>query len=443
MGLMSNFISKSADFVSDVGNPMTSSVSDSDSSPIKRVSRFDLEKTYLTDPQTFNTVNKSRQLIMSANFKIVADQKQTQTKYDEFFDSIGKVGLRMDIRQLLTSIYHDKLFCGSSYVERIYNEQKTKIVDLKMIDPKLMDYARDRDGIIVVDNMQNPIGYIMSVGNVNTKTDVPPKEVLLEREHIFLSAFRIAHFRMFSFGNRFESTGIIEPAYQDIQRKHKIEDAAANSIHNTASYPIIGYVGDNQRSATTKTMTSTLTALKNLSHSRYMVFQHPTQIQTLEVKHSDQIDSILRYFRGNQSSASGMALGFSVGTGETVNRSTLSTQQRMLDISLESEADNTVSEFNSLILDELARVNNYTSRAKLEWGNIAAEEKNDKVNRLLASVNSGVLAPEEARPYILTSEGIDPDELAYKKHTKQVKLKKVPTNPKSTADSPDSEEDSE
>ena len=450
MGLMSNFVGKSAMFAaSDQGNPKTPSASENEIRPVKRVSRYDLERIYLTDPQTFNTVNKSKQLIMSAGHEIVANQKQHQSKYDEFFEKIGTIGLRMDERQLFSAIFHDKLWCGHAYVERIYNQSGKKIVDLKMIDPKLMDYARDKDEVIVVDEYQNPVGYSMFVGK-SLEGDPIPKNVLLEPEHIFLFAFRIAHFRMFPFGNRFEAVGIIEPAYLDIERKHKIEDAAANSIHNTASYPIIGYVGDSQRSATPKTMKSTLNALQNLSHSRYMVFQHPTQVQTLEVKHSDQIDSILRYFRGNQSSASGMALGFSVGTGEAVNRSTLSTQQRMLDISLESEAKNTVSEFNVLILDELARVNNYPCRAKLKWGNIAAEERTDKLGRLVSAVSSAIIAPEEARPDFLTSEDIKPIPVAYKKHIEsgKAKPKKIPSKPfpdqeKSTADSKNSSEDSE
>ena len=440
---MSNFVGKTADFaISDEGSPKTSSVSESDGeTPIKRISRFELEVTYLTDPQTFNTVNKSKQLIMSAGYNINATQKKYQSEYDNFFDNIGTIGLHMDSRQLFSSIYHDEFYCGSAYVERIYNVSGKKIVDLKMIDAKLMDYARDKDGIIVVDNMQNPVGYVMNVGP-NRRGDAIPKNVILEPDHIFLASFRIAHFRLFPFGNRFESIGIIEPAYLDIKRKHKIEDAAANSIHNTASYPIIGYVGDSQRSATTKTMKQTLEALKNLSYSRYMVFQHPTQIQTLEVKHSDQIDNILRYFRANQSSASGMALGFSVGTGESVNRSTLSTQQRMLDISLESVAKDTVSQFNSLILDELHRVNNYGCRAKLKWGTIAAEERNDKVNREMVAIDNAVVAPEEVRPNFLTSEGIDAIPKAYERHLNSAKAKpkKIPSKPfpqqdKSVADS--------
>lgn len=437
MGFLTEFANREANFAaSEIGTPKSVAVSDEDQiQDALRVPRRELENIYLTDPQAFNTINKSRQLIMQAGYVLESFKKGTQGKYDDFFSNMGKIGMRTNLHQMLSYIHHDKLTFGSAYVERIYDKEQTEILDLKMIDPKLMDYARDAEGVIVVDKNQNPVGYTMNVGrrySLYLGDDIPPtiksqRAVVLKGTDIFLLAFRVAHFRMFPFGNRFESTGILEPAFKDIIRKHKIEDATVNSIHNTAAYPIVGYVGDNQRAASQTLMNSTLEAMQNLSHSRYMVFQHPTKLETLEVKHSEQVDNTLRYFRSNQSAASGMALGFSIGTGETINRSTLSTQQRMLDISLDSEAKATAEEFKVMILDELNRVNNYGSEAKLIWGTVAAEEKNEKVTRIMDAVSNAVIAPEEARPYFLTSEGILPNEKAYKKHTESRKPKGVKT----------------
>jgi len=427
MGFLSNFTQGRASFASsDVGVPKSVAVSETDQlQDSLRAPRDELENIYLTDPQAFNTVNKSKQLIMQAGYKIESEKKGIQSKYDDFFANMGNIGMKTNLHQMLSYIHHDKLLFGAAYVERIYDREVTEILDLKMIDPKLMDFARDAEGIIVVDKNQNPVGYVMNVGrryDTYLGDDIPGS-VVLKGTDIFLLAFRIAHFRMFPYGNRFESVGIIEPAFKDIIRKHKIEDATANSIHNTAAYPIVAYVGDNQRAASQKVMDSTLGAMKNLSHSRYMVFQHPTKLETLEVKHSEQLDDVLRYFRGNQSAASGMALGFSIGTGEAINRSTLSTQQRMLDVSLDSEAKATAEEFKVMILDELNRVNNYGSEANLIWGNVAAEEKTEKINRLMNAVGNFVIAPEEARPYVLISEGIEPNESAFKKYTDSTKVK--------------------
>ena len=434
MGYMSNFTGKYANFVAskEKGKPRTAA-SVEDETKFKRIDRKDLENTYLQDPQTFNTVNKIKQLIMQAGFEITADKKQAQSKYNDFFENIGTIGLKMDNKQLVDSITHDACLYGHAYVERIYNVSDTEIVDLKMIDAKLMDYARNEDNQIVTDSEQNPIGYVMYIG-YNTKFDsgdYVPLNVKVDTEFIYLAAKRIAHFKMFSYGNRFESIGIVEPAYLDIKRKKKIETAATNSIHNTAAYPVIGYVGSETRHASKKQMEATLDTLQHLQSSRYMVFENPTEIKSLEVKHSEQIGEVLRYLRTNQSAASGMALGFSVGTGEAINRSTLGVQQRMLDLSLESIADHLASQYNKLILDVLDEVNGYGSKAKLTFGNIVAEEKNDKINRLISAVESGILAPKEARKYVLSAEEIEPDESAFKKHSESSKRKpkKIPDKP--------------
>jgi hypothetical protein len=423
MGLFGNFNDNIAMFASkDVASPKTPAVSEDDISVYERVSRQSLEEIYLTDPQTFNTINKSKQLIMQAGYNIRVDKKGSQSKYDDFFKNMGNIGMKTNLSQLLSNIYHDKFLYGVSYIERVYDTRQEVIVDLKMIDPKLMDFARDNEGIIVVDRNQNPVGFTMDIGRkTNYRGDIIPidglsSKVSLDPNHIFFLAFRIAYFRMFTYGNRFDAVGVVEPAIKDINRKHKIEDATANSIHNAASYPIVGYVGDANRSASQSLMNNTLDAMKNLSHSRYMVFQYPTKLETLEVKQSEQVNEALRYFRANQSAASGMALGFSIGTGEAINRSTLSTQQEMLDISLDSEAKNTAEEFNVQILDELNRVNGYGSSAKLIWGNVASEDKNDKASRLFDAVSSGVLAPGEIRDYILMSEDIVRDDKLYNEY---------------------------
>jgi len=450
MGFLDNFNNNVAVFsASEVASPKTVAVSDKDNSQnYNKVSRDKLENVYLTDPQSFNTINKSKQLIMQAGYEMRAEKKGVQSKYDEFFDNIGNIGMQMNLSQLFSYIYHDKFLYGCAYVERIYDTTGNTILDLKMIDPKLMDFARDKNGIIVVDRNQNPVGYTMDVGSrVKDKGDKIPTyglsgDVMLEGTQIFFLSFRIAYFRMFSYGNRFESVGIIEPAIKDIDRKHKIETATVNSIYNTAAYPIIAYVGDNQRAASQSLMNSTLDAMQNLNYSRYMVFQHPTKLETLEVKHSEQVDNTLRYFRANQSAASGMALGFSIGTGEAINRSTLSTQQRMLDISLDSEARNTAEEFNVQILDVLYRVNGYASKAKVIWGDVAAEDKSDKVRRLLDSVNAGVISPEEARTYILKSEDILENKESFIKHNKTLNTnKEKKLNDKNTDESKEYDED--
>ena len=41
------------------------------------------------------------------------------------------------------------------------------------------------------------------------------------------------------------------------------------------------------------------------------------------------------------------------------------------------------------------------------------------------AIGNSVIAPEEARPYVLVSEGIEPAEVAFKKHTETKKKESI------------------
>jgi hypothetical protein len=428
MSFMSNFVGgefKHASFANNtlaMGSPKTAATSQSDGiDAYERIPRKHLEQLYLIDPQTFNTINTYKQLLLQAGYKITAENKTNQKQYDDFFKNIGKIGMRMKLEQLTDRIIHDESLYGYAYVERVF-DTSGKIVDLKPVDAKLMDYARDQNNMILVDETQNPVGYTMEVGYaVKAYTDSPPKGIKMNNTQIFLREERIACFILFPYGNGFESMGIVEPAFRAIDRKLKIETAVANTIHNTAAYPVYAIVGDQQRGASKQVMDNTLTALQNFSSNRFGVFPYPTTLNTLQVEHSPQAEEFLRYLRTEQSSASGLALGFSAGTGEAVNRSTLGTQKEMLDVRMDSLSYATAEQFTTKILDYLYEFNGYGSRAKMTWNDISTEDKEIKSKILFEGIVNKAIAPEEIRDYLLTSNDIVPNESAYNKMIKEDK----------------------
>lgn len=429
MGFFSDFTGfKHASFARqeiNIGSPKTAATAQSDGTDAyKRVERTKLEEAYLQDPQTFNTINTYKQLLLQSGYKIIADNKTNQKQYDQFFENIGQIGMKMKLEQLMDRIIHDACLYGYAYVERIFDTNTGRMVDLKPVDAKLMDYARNEKNIIMTDQNQNPIGYTMKVGyGVKAYSDVLPKGIKINNDQIFVRAERIACFILFPYGNGFESLGIVEPAYRAIERKLKIETAVANTIYNSAASHMYAIVGDAQRGASKQLMTSTLDALQNFSYNRFGVFQYPTQLATLPVEHSPQAAEFLKYLRTEESAASGFALGFTVGTGEAVNRSTLGTQKEMLDVRMDSISFSIAEQFTSKILDVLYEVNEYGSPAKMIWNEISTEDKMDKAKILMDAIDKGALAPIEARKYILQSNDIEGDDSAYNKMIKDQKDK--------------------
>lgn len=429
MGFFNEFTNfKHASFAKetyDQGTPKTVATAQSDGSDAYvRIDRKELETLYLTDPQTFNTINIYKQMLLQSGYKIIAENLTNQKQYDNFFNQIGKVGMQMGIEQLMDRIIHDTTLYGYAYVEKIFGLDG-KIVDLKPVDAKLMDYARNNDNMIMINSSQNPLGYTMKIGYAafgpRAVGDPAPQGIKMNADQIFINAERIASFILFPFGNGFESMGIIEPAFKAIQRKQKIETAVANTIHNTAAYPIYAIVGDANQKASPKLMESTLNALQNFSYNRFGVFSHPTQLNTLNVEHSAQADEFLRYLRTESSASSGLALGFTVGSGETINRSTLNTQKEMLDVRLDSVAWSIAEQFTKKILAPLKEYNKYGSSAKMVWNEISTEDKLDKANILMQAIDKGAILPTEARQYILQSNDLMGNDEEYKKYVEEKK----------------------
>jgi len=141
---------------------------------------------------------------------------------------------------------------------------------------------------------------------------------------------------------------------------------------------------------------------------------------------------LLEYLRVNQAAAAGMPMAFATGAGEATNRATLNNQQQILELSLEQIIKKTVSSFQKYILRRIGLVNFNSVKyvPKLIWGDIRAEEKNEKAKRLIDYVNVGALAPDEIREYAATSEDLEVD-LERVREPKQTKEPKedTPENP--------------
>jgi len=392
MGFFSDFANqgfKHASFVDSsnpIGAPETPATTDQDGTDsYSRVDRLKIENLYLKDAQTFNTINTYKQVLLQTGYNIIAEKKGAQSQYDKFFEEMGIVGMNIKLEQLLDRLIHDTCLYGYAYVEKVY--QGDRIVDLKPVDAKLMDYARNTKNQIVVNSAQNP---------VNGK-------VSLNHGQWFIPAEKIACFIIYPYGNGFESMGLVEPAIEDIERKIKIKTALANNIHNSAASHFIGIVGD------------------DLSYNRVATFAHPTKVESLNVQHSPQADEFMRVLRSEQSAASGLALGFAVGSGEAVNRQTLSNQREFMDMRMDSIAFYIAEQFNTKILDALYKVNRYGSKAKLVWNEICTQDKLEKTNLLMSAIQSGVIIPEEVREYVLQAFDLKPNEVEYNKAKKEKK----------------------
>lgn len=383
---------------------------------MNRVPSSALEEDYRFDPFTFNIINKDIQLIMRAGFKIKTKTARWQKKYDAFFESIGEIGEPFTKEEMVEYILQDELMYGNCFVEKVFRngDYNDKMLDFNFISEKRMDYAKDASKNIVLDKYGNPIGYVMSMPrgyNSRGKGDPIPMEykdkVSMDSNQIFFNPKRIAHFKLFTYGDRFYGLGLIEPAHVSTFRKLKIEEARTNEIYTRGSNTIIASVGDNEHEPSTEDIEKVLDNISNFKHDRYFSFPHWVKVNTLPLNENDSVDKTLDYLRINQSSSSGMPMAMVSGQGETANKQTLQTQQFILELSLEHIVKKFAAQFKKYILKPLAKSHDIPEVADIVFGDIIAEDKAGKNERLMAAVRNGVLSPEEVRPYIIQAEDLE------------------------------------
>jgi len=378
---------------------------------MNRVAKDELELVYAKDAITFNSVNKTVQMLMSSQFYIHAAQKRTVTFFESFFNNIGNVGEKMTTTELLENIFSDICKFGDAYVEIIYDEEtQTKPLDLARVDSKRMDVARDVTGYAVTDMYGSCAGYTMSLpaGMVATGDEVPKEfrgKIELNNK-IFLKPERIVRFSLYNIQDGFSSLGLIEPSYQSVMRKMAITEAQTNSIYTRGTYPVIAYTGNPDHEPTPDDIDKTLNLIKEMKHDRYFAFPYWTKVEPLEVKQSDVIDKTLDFLRQEQSAALGMPLAFATGAGEATNRATLTNQQEIMQLTLRDIMKKVLSTWNKFIMRKISQAYGLQEAAELRSEEIGAEEKNEKATRIQGWISSGVIKPESVSTYATYSEGL-------------------------------------
>lgn len=341
-----------------------------------RVDPQELENAYIFDPVAFNSVNRAVQLIMSAGYEVKAESDEVRTHFTEFLDQIGRVGEDITFHEILQTVFQHQMIYGNAYIETVLNKQKNLVTDLAIIDPKRMDFAKDSSGKIVLNEFGKPIGYVQKFPwDVSTtgKGDPKPEKVSLMQNQIFLIPQRIAHFKLFTFGDRFYGLGLIEPAYKTIIRKQNIEEGQANSIYARGLYPIIDKVGDENHHPTPQQIQDAAKNLAKLKHSRYLAIPFWHDIKPLEIKQSDIVEKTAEYLTQAQCTAAGMAVALATGAGEKTNRATLDTQLRFLLFSLNDIATQTASTFKKYIFRRISELKGLKEVPSLVWKDIGSE----------------------------------------------------------------------
>ena len=364
---------------------------------IPRVSKAELEAAYLKEPTMFNIVNKTVQVIMSAGYSLDGDDESVEF-FTDFFASIGGRGGETDWVELLNSTFKHQLVYGEAWIELIgAKKDSDRIVDIDMIDPKKMDYAKDQEQKIVMDRNGNPVGYVETLPpmySIAGKNRNPPSPVFLDGHQIFFPKDRIVHHKLYTVGDRFYGSGLVEPVYFTILRKMNMEQALANAVNRDGFPRKRVIVGDMNHEPTDEQVRSAVNEIKDMDYMGIIGHPYWVNVTIDEAKRPEKLQEHLDYYVDQIVSGSGVPKSLATGAGEDTNRATLNRQESLYKLALKDIVRRTLLKFQRGLIEPVAESNN-VNPVIIKWGEISIEELDGKSNRLAKYVSANVLTPDE------------------------------------------------
>jgi len=374
---------------------------------IPRVKLSELESIYMKDGIIFNGINKITQTIMAAGYTIDCSNQRIKKYYENFLDGIGNSGGELTWDELLQLSLKYQCIYGHGWVENIMNKQSTRIVDLDIIDPKKMDYALNSSKDIVLDKFGRIVGYTQEIerafgGKAQIEGDPWPTEYNFDKSgKIFLKPERIAHFKLFTVGDGFYPTGLIEPCYNQAIWKMNIEKGLANFIYTSGFPTRVGKVGDLNHEPTPQQVENMLEKLKQISYKQNIATPYYDEIKLLESKAPEKMQENLNYFTEQQIAGLGIPKPFITGGGEETNRATLGNQDRIFRLTLKDITNRTCSVINKQIFARIAQLEGFNVVPKIVWNEIEETAEIERINVILEAAKSGVIKPDEAKEEIM------------------------------------------
>ena len=341
---------------------------------MERVSKDELERAFIVDSFVFNAVNVSKEMIMSAGYKIFAKKAFVRKFFETFLENVSKVGADATFDEMVERIYQDAYIYGGAWNEIVWNTGDTKPVDLKTLNPSEMDYARDSKGNVLLNEYEKPVGYVQTLPfgiGLENKGDEAPEEVSLKENQIFILPKRISYIPLYTFGAGFEGIGRVESAYKATIWKLNLLKAGAESTSRRGFSPVIAKVGNENVHPTPQMINNILEKLKTLDYSKYMAIPDYVELTTLDVKSIDTYEGFLKYLTAMQSAALGVPVPFVTGLGEETNRATLGTQLQVFELSLNTIANKICRSIEKYIFKPIAEAEGFDEVPKLVWGKIS------------------------------------------------------------------------
>ncbi|MFB6076248.1 MAG: phage portal protein, partial [Candidatus Aenigmatarchaeota archaeon] len=389
---------------------------------IVRIPPTELEKLYYEDPLVHAGINFYTRQITGEEFTIIP----TSGTSDNDLHRIREFVETTELRNKLGNAMRDMGIYGNAFMEIIWNKRGDKVKDLVPLDPKNMEFIKEKvkgKKKVATDEMGEPIGYIQKVGGMSSNKDIEKyneivskfkgiqmKDIEVEKGIPF-HRDQIVHFRLQKLSDTLMGIGLIEPVYDIVKMKMNVEDALEDGISRSSRPDLVGKVGTFQENEPVRAKDTE--ALKNnlekMRSEEYGVISIPEYWDVDEL--DTDVKGLDEYYQiYNDLTIVGMGLPpgmLSRGSGVT---SGIAEIQNALSEKVFQTFQNSITlDCRRQIFTTILEEDDLNKVPQLEWKELNPLTKGKKARRIAELARAGLITRDrELEQHIRELEGLPP-----------------------------------
>ena len=270
----------------------------------------ELERIYFLDQTIFQGINTIANHVTAPGFVLESSDEGSKAKVRKFIRDIKLISI------LHRCVRHTLMF-GNAYGEIIYNRltPPTKLDDFVTIDPKTVDLIRETNGIPVLDDEGNFLGYEQTDARGQKKRFVKKE---LKNGHWP----KIIHFNLYGLSLGHKGIGLIEPLYKSEKIKMNLEHSFGKVAYRVGLPIIHAKIGSQYHHPTDDQLKNFNKQLKKIHTNNQITTDETVEINLIQPKDISPLENVLNYFKGQVSSGLGVPELLLYGSGAGVNRAT-------------------------------------------------------------------------------------------------------------------------
>jgi len=330
-------------------------------SDLKTIERLHQKTTSTKFVKLWENDDISFSLVNYLASKIAGQGYYFECEDEDILKKLEKWGKRIGLRFKLEDLSRDAIIYGTSWSEILYNELMSDIMDLKILDPDKMDFLRDKDDQVIMDDNEEPLAIVQKH---NTKERIWYKDRIEEvspgtrdKGNIIYKAKKgddlrkhIAYFKLVKLGDSRLGISMLQPCYRSALIRTNLSDMVGESGFRGGG--IVAYLQGNPTEEFKKNLSEDL---KNITSKNVFVFSDRIKLDLVPIPELRDRERLIYQFADAQAGAFHVPLERIMATGG-VSQQDLTSKMADLEGIVESYQERLCHQFKQHILNRLFEV---------------------------------------------------------------------------------------